>query len=171
MLSGNEREAFALQVMEEVRRWPGVQVRPHPSAVTPGAADGVEFRLAGRQIGHMHSDCSLHLTLTKALKESVIKEGLAESLPMASASGWTMFNPMLATDVERAIWLLRLNYIRLKRQRLTPVASEGSALLQRHEAALGEVSSNTASVLRRTQARGKPRPLPELARSDDSAGT
>ena len=29
MMNGADREAFALQVMREVRRWPGVQIRPH----------------------------------------------------------------------------------------------------------------------------------------------
>lgn len=162
MLTGKERESFALEVMEEVRRWPGVEMRPHPSAVTDGTSDGVEFRLSGRQIGHVHSDCGVHLSLTRALKDSVVKENLAEPLPMAPLSGWTMFNPMTASDVKHAIWLLRLNYIRLRRQRLTPHASANSELLQRHEAALGTLSTGVASVLRRTQARTKPRPMPEL---------
>ena len=162
MLNGMEREAFALEVMEEVRRWPGVEMRPHPSADASEDSDGVEFRLSGRQIGHLHSDCGLHLSLTRALKESVIKESLAESLPVATSPGWTMFNPMSAGDVERAIWLLRLNYVRLRRQRLTPLAAASSELLQRHEAALGALSAGVSSVLRRTQARAKPRPLPEL---------
>ncbi|CAN5813522.1 hypothetical protein BH11GEM1_BH11GEM1_16630 [soil metagenome] len=162
MLTDSERESFALEVMDEVRRWPGVEMRPHPSADTPGSSDGVEFRLSGRQIGHLHSDCAVHLSLTRALKESVIKESLAEALPVATSPGWTMFNPMIAGDVERAIWLLRLNYVRLRRQRLTPLASANSELLQRHEAALGSLSAGVSSVLRRTQARVKPRPLPEL---------
>ena len=54
MMNGAEREAFALSVMKEVRRWPGVQVRQHinPLASEDGD-DGVEFRLFGRQIGHV----------------------------------------------------------------------------------------------------------------------
>ena len=162
MLTGKERESFALEVMEEVRRWPGVEMRPHPSADSSESSDGVEFRLSGRQIGHLHSDCAVHLSLTRALKESVLKEQLAEALPVAPSSGWTMFNPMSAGDVARAIWLLRVNYIRLRRQRMTPLASASSELLQRHEAALGALSAGVSSVLRRTQARAKPRHLPEL---------
>jgi len=162
MLTGDERESFALHVMEEVRRWPGVEMRPHASAEEPGAADGVEFRLAGRQIGHMHADCGVHLSLTKALKKSIVSEQLAEPLPVAPDSGWAMFNPMCAGDVERAIWLLRLNYVRLRRQRLTPLASASSELLQKHEAALGSLSSSVVGVLQKTQARSRPRPMPEL---------
>ena len=162
MLTGTERESFALHVMEEVRRWPGVEMRSHASSHEPGAADGVEFRLAGRQVGHMHADCAVHLSLTKALKQSVVSEQLAEPLPIAPSSGWVMFNPMSSRDVERAIWLLRLNYIRLRRQRLTPDASAGSALLQQHQAALGSLSASVASVLNKTQMRAKPRPMPGL---------
>ncbi len=162
MLTGKERESFAQRIMEEVRRWPGVEMRSHASSDQPGTADGVEFRLAGRQIGHIHTDCAVHLSLTRALKHSIVKEQLAEPLPVAPTSGWAMFNPMTAKDVEHAIWLLRLNYVRLRRQRLTPDASASSELLQKHEAALGSMSANVATVLRRTQLRSRPRPLPEL---------
>ncbi|CAN5373700.1 hypothetical protein BH09GEM1_BH09GEM1_30490 [soil metagenome] len=162
MLTSNEREKFALQVMTEVRRWSGVEMHPHPSPDRPGDQDGVEFRYAGRQIGHMHDTCAVHLSLTKALKQSVVGEGLAEPLTTSPDSGWAMFNPEIPADVDRAIWLLRLNYVRFRRQRLTLDASAASALLQEHEAALATVSSGVATVLKRTQRRSKPRPLPEL---------
>jgi hypothetical protein len=162
MMSGDEREEFATQVIEEVRRWPGVELRAHPSAITPGDTDGVEFRLYGRQIGHVHGDCAVHLALTKALKASIVDEQLAEPLDLASTSGWAMFTPMSTNDADRAIWLLRLNYVRLRRQRLTPVAASSSALLREHEAALSAISPNVVRLLQRTQARTRPRPLPPL---------
>lgn len=162
MLTSNEREMFALQVMTEVRRWSGVEMRPHPSAERPGDQDGVEFRYAGRQLGHMHDTCAVHLSLTRALKQSVVSEGLAEPLTTSPDSCWVMFNPIVAPDVERAIWLMRLNFVRFRRQRLTLDASAASTLLQEHEAALETVSANVATVLRKTQLRSKPRPLPEL---------
>lgn len=162
MLSSDDRERFALTVMEEVRRWPGVQLRPHPSPTTPGESDGVEFRLYGRQIGHVHGDCSVHLALTKALKASVIDEQLAQPLDFAPNSGWAMFLPMTADDSAQAIWLLRLNYVRLRRQRLTPLAASSSELLQQHESALGEISPSVVRLVQRTQARTTPRPLPRL---------
>jgi hypothetical protein len=162
MLTAEEREAFAFIVMEEVRRWPGVEVRQHASPYETGASDGVEFRLNGRQIGHVHCTCEVHLTLTKALKASVVRENLAEPLAIAPTSGWAVFNPTRPEDVKHAIWLLRLNYVRLRRQRLTPVAAASSALVQQHEAALGTVSAAVSALLQRTQMRTQPRPLPSL---------
>ena len=162
MLTSNDREQFATNVIEAVRRWPGVEMRPHASPTTPGEADGIEFRLYGRQIGHVHGDCSVHLSLTKALKASVVEEQLAEPLDLAPRSGWTAFNPMTASDAERAIWLLRLNYVRLRRQRLTPDAAQGSEVLREHEDALREVSPGAVDLLQRTQARKTPRPFPTL---------
>lgn len=162
MLTSDDREQFAANVVEEVRRWPGVELKPHASPTMAGESDGVEFRLYGRQIGHVHSDCSVHLSLTKALKQSVIDEQLAEPLDFAPRSGWTKFDPMEASDVERAIWLLRLNYVRLRRQRLTPDAASGQEVLMAHEKALREVSSGAVDVLQRTQARKTPRPFPPL---------
>lgn len=162
MLSSDDREQFATRVMEEVRRWPGVELRPHASPTTPGDSDGIEFRLYGRQIGHVHGDCSVHLALTKALKASVVDEQLAQPLDFAPTSGWATFVPMQAGDAERAIWLLRLNYVRLRRQRLTPLAASSSELLKEHEAALGDISPAAIRLLQRTQARTKPRPFPTL---------
>ena len=162
MLSSDDREQFATRVMEEVRRWPGVELRPHASHMTPGDSDGIEFRLYGRQIGHVHGDCSVHLALTKALKASVVDEQLAQPLDFAPTSGWATFVPMQASDADRAIWLLRLNYVRLRRQRLTPLAASSSELLKEHEAALGDISPAAMRLLQRTQARSKPRPFPTL---------
>jgi hypothetical protein len=162
MLTSDEREAFALQVMEEVRRWTGVEMRPHASPTEPGTSDGVEFRLNGRQIGHIHSDCAVHLSMTKALKASIVRENLAEPLTIAPTSAWAMFNPTRADDAAHAIWLLRLNYVRLRRQRLTPFAASNSALLQKHEMALGTVSPSVAALLQQTQVRSTPRPLPAI---------
>lgn len=162
MMTGDERESFATVVIEEVRRWPGVELRPHASPTAAGETDGVEFRLYGRQIGHVHGDCSVHLSLTRALKERVVGEQLAEPLSFAPMSGWAMFNPFSVEDAARAVWLLRLNYVRLRRQRLTPHAAAGSEVLRQHEAALGAVSPGVASLVQRTQARAHPRPLPSL---------
>ena len=162
MLSSNDREQFAITVMEEVRRWPGVEMRAHPSPTMPGEDDGIEFRLFGRQIGHVHSDCSVHLALTKALKASVIDDRLAEPMSFAPASRWASFLPETSADSRRAIWLLRLNYVRLRRQRLTPLAASASELLRMHIAALGEVSPSSIALLKRTQARSSPRQFPTL---------
>ena len=162
MLSGQEREDFALKVIDEVRRWPGVEMRPHASHREAGENDGVEFRLYGRQIGHIHGDCGLHLSLTKALKAAVVREQLAEPLESASTAGWAMFNPISSEDSERAIWLLRLNYVRLRRQRMSLNAAAASDLLREHQEALRKVSEVATEVVSLTQARAKPRPLPSL---------
>ncbi len=84
------------------------------------------------------------------------------AVEFAPTSGWATFVPMMATDAHRAIWLLRLNYVRLRRQRLTPLAASSSALLRAHEAALGDLSPTAVKLVRRTQARSKARPFPTL---------
>jgi Family of unknown function (DUF5519) len=109
----------------------------------------------------VHGDCSVHLSLTKALKASIVQEELAQPLEVAPSSGWATFIPMSAADAQRAIWLLRLNYVRIRRQRLTPSAASSSELLREHEAALGDISPKAVQLLQRTQAR-KPRPIPTL---------
>lgn len=161
-MTGDDRESFATKLIEEVRRWPGVELRPHASPTEPGESDGVEFRLFGRQIGHVHTDCQVHVSFTKGLKECLVDEQLVEPLDIAPSSKWAMFSPMTRDDASRAIWLLRLNYVRLRRQRLTPTAAASSTLLKEHEAALAGMSTQVAYLLQRTQARMTPRPLPSL---------
>jgi len=163
MMNGTERELFAMSVMKELRRWPGVEIRPHVNPLAAeDADDGVEFRLFGRQLGHVHHDCSVHLSLTRALKQMVIEQGLAQPLEQAGSAGWAGFQAERTDDSARAIWLLRLNYVRLRRQRMSPDAAARSDLLREHERALGELSESMSTVLQRTQARA-PRPLPPLA--------
>lgn len=162
MLLPNDREQFAISVMEEVRRWPGVEMRPHPSPITPGEDDGIEFRLFGRQIGHVHGDCSVHLAFTKALKAVVLRDRLAEPLSYAPTSGWAAFSPGTPADSHRAIWLLRLNYVRLRHQRLTPLAASTSELLRTHIAALGSVSPSSVALVQRNHGRGTPQHLPVI---------
>ena len=161
MMNGVEREAFALRVMKEVRRWPGVQIRPHVNPMA-GGEDGVEFRLFGRQIGHVHHDCVVHLSLTRALKQMVVEQGLALSLEEAGSPSWVAYAAEIPSDVDRAIWLLRLNYVRLRRQRMSPDAAAASTVLREHEDALGQLTPSMSMVLQRTQARA-PRPLPPVA--------
>ncbi|HKH92659.1 MAG TPA: luciferase family protein [Gemmatimonadaceae bacterium] len=162
MMNGVDREAFALRVMKEVRRWPSVQIRPHLNPLAEDADDGVEFQLYGRQIGHVHHDCSVHLSLTRALKQTVIEQGLALPLEQAGSPCWVVYTPEILDDAQHAIWLLRLNYVRLRRQRMSPDAAAASSLLREHEIALGELTPSMATVLQRTQAR-PPRPLPPVA--------
>ena len=162
MLTGAEREAFAMRVMREVRRWPGVQMRTHLNPLAEDTDDGIEFRLYGKQVGHVHHDCSVHLSLTRALKATVVDQGLALPLVQAGGPSWVAFVPEIPDDVQRAIWLLRLNYVRLRRQRLSPDAAAASELLREHEGALGELTPSISTVLQRTQARA-PRPLPPVA--------
>src|SRR6187551_2936180 len=93
MLTGAEREAFALRVMKEVRRWPGVQMRTHLNPLAEDPDDGIEFSLFGRQIGHVHHDCSVHVSLTRALKATVIEQGLALPLVQAGGPSWVALVP------------------------------------------------------------------------------
>ena len=92
----------------------------------------------------------------------VIEQGLAQPLELAVSAGWAAFQAECADDATRAIWLLRLNYVRLRRQRMSPDAAATSELLLEHEQALGELTPSMSTVLQRTQARAL-RPLPPLA--------
>ena len=44
-MTGAEREAFAMRVMKEVRRWPGVQMRAHLNPLAEEAIPAAAGRL------------------------------------------------------------------------------------------------------------------------------
>lgn len=99
---------------------------------------------------------------TKALKASVVGDRLAEPLSFAPTSGWASFSPRTAADSQRAVWLLRLNYVRMRHQRLTPLAASTSKLIRTHLAALGSVSPSSVALAQRPQTCNTPRHLPAL---------
>ena len=93
-------------VTEEMETWPGVTQRLHRFG-------GVEFRLEGREIGHLHGNGLLDIPLTKALREQLVADGRAKPHHIYPRSGWVSFFLRNASDVPDALALLQLSYERI----------------------------------------------------------
>jgi len=92
--------------VEEVRvgalSWDGVSAAPHRFG-------GCEFRVAGREIGHLHGNGVLDLPLSRALKERLVSEGRGLEHHTHPGTGWLSFPMATQGDAAPALELLRLS--------------------------------------------------------------
>ena len=86
-----------------VQVWPGVTSRPHRFG-------GTEYRLARREIGHVHADRLVDIPFPKPVRDELVSAGRANAHHILPQSGWVSIHLDDAPDVERAIELLRLSY-------------------------------------------------------------
>jgi hypothetical protein len=106
----------------EVSGWPGVEERPHRFG-------GVEFRVNGHEIGHLHGDRLADLPFPVRMREELVAAGRARLHHVLPRSGWVSFPIRGEEDVKGAIELFRLNYERLTargRSRSGREAEEGT---------------------------------------------
>jgi hypothetical protein len=89
----------------EVGRWPGVGVGQHRFG-------GLEFRLHGKELGHLHGDRLADLPFPKRIRNDLVATKRAFPHHVLSQSGWVSFWIKGAQDVPQVIDLFRLNYDR-----------------------------------------------------------
>ncbi|MBA3423838.1 MAG: luciferase family protein [Rubrobacteraceae bacterium] len=100
------------EIEREVVGWSGVEVRPHRYG-------GVEFRVRGHEIGHLHGDRLADLPFPVRVREELVESGRARLHHVLPQTGWVSYPIRGEGDVEGALDLFRLNYERL-------TANEGS---------------------------------------------
>lgn len=94
----------------DVSSWEGVSVEPHRFG-------GVEFRLDGVEIGHMHRNGMIDIPFSRALREALISEGAAEQHHLLPETGWISYYLRAETDTEGARRLFRLSYLHKRGRR------------------------------------------------------
>jgi len=97
--------SLAKRLEAEVARWPHVSVVPHQFAAR-------EFRFQKAEIGHIHSWGDVDIPFTRVIRDVLVAEGLAQRHRWVPESGWTTFHMNDEADISRAIWLMRLSYLR-----------------------------------------------------------
>ncbi|AEI41942.1 luciferase family protein [Paenibacillus mucilaginosus] len=90
-------------LVETVRSWPGVALRPHRFG-------GTEFVVNGKEIGHMHGVSLVDLLLPKAARDEAIGLGKAVPHHVLPESNWVSVHLFTETDVRSALELLRFKY-------------------------------------------------------------
>jgi Family of unknown function (DUF5519) len=91
------------QIHEAAMSWAGVTARPHRFG-------GTEYRLGGKEIGHIHGDHLVDIPFPKSVRNELIAAGMAEPHHILPNSGWISFYVKRGDQVEPAIALLRRSY-------------------------------------------------------------
>ena len=93
-------------IEREVIQWPGVEEREHRFG-------GVEFRVNGHEIGHLHGDRLADLPFPVRIRKELVKAGKAQVHHVLPQTGWVSYRIRGEKDVAGALDLFRKNYERL----------------------------------------------------------
>jgi hypothetical protein len=96
------------KVEKELMSWPGVTAGAHRFG-------GVEFRVAGREMGHMHGSSWADLPFPMSQRNDLVEKGRALPHHVLPESGWVTFYVKGDGDVPALLELFRMQYERLKR--------------------------------------------------------
>jgi len=94
------------KMQQELLRWPGVTMHDHRFG-------GVEFRVNGREMGHLHGDRLADLPFPKDVGEKMIEEGKASPHHVLPESGWISYYIRDNEDIHGVMELFRLQYERM----------------------------------------------------------
>ena len=83
-----------------------MESRPHRFA-------GVELRVRGHEIGHLHGDRLADLPFPARVRKELVAAGRAEEHHVMPQTGWTSYRIRGPEDVEGALELFRMNYERI----------------------------------------------------------
>ena len=90
---------------EEVSAWANVSVHPHRFG-------GREFLFGKAEVGHVHAGGIVDIPFTRSIRDALLVEGLAEEHYWVPDSGWITFRIRNERDLDRALWLMRISYLR-----------------------------------------------------------
>ena len=99
---------FLENVKRELMSWPGVISQSHRYG-------GIEFRVNGREMGHLHSEGIrfADLPFPMAIRNELVKDGRVLPHHILPNSGWVTFLIKEEADVVALISLFRMQYERL----------------------------------------------------------
>lgn len=103
------------RIQSEVDQWDGVTSGSHRFG-------GVEFKLASREIGHVHGDELVDIPLPKWVRDEVISSARADPHHVLPRSGWVSVYLNEPGDIERAIEILRRSYAIAKEQSVRKIS-------------------------------------------------
>ena len=97
---------IADRIRREVLGWPGTEAKPHRFG-------GIEFRMNGHEIGHLHGGRWADLPFPVRVRKKLVAEGKAQPHHVLPQTGWVSYPIRAEGDIEGVLELFRLNYDRL----------------------------------------------------------
>jgi hypothetical protein len=107
-------------IKREVMGWPGVEAKPH-------RFNGVEFRVRGHEIGHLHGGRLADLPFPVRVRKELVARGKARLHHVLPQTGWVSYPIRGEEDVPGALELFRMNYERPTVRRGGKAAEEPGA--------------------------------------------
>jgi hypothetical protein len=98
--------AIAEAIKREVTGWPGVEAKPH-------RFNGIEFRVRGHEIGHLHGGRWADLPFPVKVRKELVAQGKARLHHILPQTGWVSYPIRSEEDVPGVLELFRRNYDRL----------------------------------------------------------
>jgi hypothetical protein len=111
---------FLDEIERQVLAWPQVSAHSHRFG-------GREFRFRAAEIGHIHTGGIVDIPFPRPLRDALLDEGLAEEHHWVPNSGWITFRARSEDDLNHALWLIRLSYLRYA----VKTAADPQALVER----------------------------------------
>jgi Ni,Fe-hydrogenase I large subunit len=100
-------EDIAARIEREVGSWEGVTTHAHRFG-------GVEFRLARRELGHLHGERWADLPFQRRIRDMLVETGRAEPHHVLPHTGWVSRRIRGEDDVDEVVALFRLSYERAR---------------------------------------------------------
>jgi hypothetical protein len=96
-------------VMQTVETWPGVTIAPD--------RDGLRFTVGGGAVlAHLHWNGRIDLPFAPYVRERLVAEDMVGPDPDDPDADHVVFDVRTASDVDHAVWLLRLAYLTVDSQ-------------------------------------------------------
>ena len=103
-------ESIADKIQKLITSWEGVTSHEHRFG-------GIEFRVNGREMGHLHGDRLADLPVPKSVSKKLISDGIASPHHFVPESGWISYKiGGREENIARTIELFRMQYERMKRK-------------------------------------------------------
>ena len=90
---------------EEVSEWPNVSAHPHRFG-------GMEFQFGDAEVGHVHTNGIVDIPFPRSVRDALLADSLVEEHHWVPTSGWITFRMRSEEDLNHALWLMRLSYLR-----------------------------------------------------------
>lgn len=92
---------------DEVSAWENISAHLHRFG-------GRQFLFGSAEAGHVHLDGTVDIPFPRSIRDALLAEGLAEEHRWVPDSGWITFHVHSEAGLKRAVWLMRLSYLRYK---------------------------------------------------------
>ncbi len=109
-------KSIAELVEHEVMSWPKVVKQPHRFG-------GVEFRVNGHELGHLHGNRQADLPFSVQVRKELVAAGRASPHHILPETGWVSYYIRGPESLPGLVELFRLNYERYSRP-TSPVQSK-----------------------------------------------